>query len=100
MITESPVKIWRSQKKIIEHLGKKGIVESYTIINVPPLGFETQAPYAVVLVRMGKKRLIGQLVDYEFSDLKIGVRVGAVLRRIKEPSREGVIPYGIKFRPV
>lgn len=100
MITNSPVKIWRTQKKIAKHLGKEGIVESYTIVNVPPLGFENQAPYPIVLVAIGKEKLIGQLVDYEATDVRIGRKVEVVLRRVKEPSREGIIPYGIKFKPV
>lgn len=100
MITNSPVKIWRTQKKIAKHLGKEGIIESYTIIKVPPLGFENLAPYPVVLVALNKEKLIGQLVDYEKEDIRIGRKVEVVLRRVKQPSKEGIIPYGIKFKPV
>lgn len=100
MITQSPVKIWRNQKKIAKSLGKIGVVESFTYIRVPPVGFEAQAPYPVVLVSIDREKLIGQLVDYEINQLKTGQKVKAVLRRIKESGKEGVIPYGIKFKPL
>lgn len=100
MNIQSPVKIWRTQKKIIKNLGKRGVIKSFTIIHVPPLGFEAQAPYPVVLVSLTGKTMVGQLVDYEQHHLKIDQKIEAVLRRIKEPSSEGVIPYGIKFRPI
>lgn len=96
----SPVKIWRNQKHIREHLGKVGEIVTYTFIRVPPDNFEAHAPYPVVLVKLPDRNLMGQLVDFEPSDLKVGQKVKAVLRRVREPDAEGVIPYGIKFTPV
>ncbi len=100
MMLDSPVKIWRTQKKISQHLGKKGVIVSFTLIRVPPLGFENQAPYPVVLVDLGKEKLIGQLVDWQWSDLRLGRQVEVVLRRVKSASQEAVIPYGFKFKPL
>ena len=101
MIINSPVKIWRKQKEISSLLGKRGKILSYTIIRVPPLGFERQAPYSVILVDLGKgEKRVGQLVDYKESDLKIGRVVEVVYRRIKEQDFEGVIQYGVKFKPI
>lgn len=101
MINNSPVKVWRKQKEINSLLGKRGIILSYTIIRMPPLGFERQAPYPVVLVEFKDGiRKVGQLVSYEEEDLKIGREVVVVYRMIKEPDTEGVIQYGVKFRPV
>lgn len=99
-MTISPVKIWRNQKNIAKILGKTGIIESYTTIYVPPSGFEGQAPYAVVLVNLGNSKMVAQLVDFEKEDLTMGRKVIAVLRRVKDSGKEGVIPYGIKFRPI
>lgn len=99
-MTTSPVKIWRNQPKTRHFLGKVGVVETFTIIRVPPAGFEPQAPYPVVLVNLGKEKMIGQLVDYIQDHLVIGQKVQAVLRRIKNPDNEGLIPYGIKFKPI
>lgn len=97
----SPVKIWRNQKKIKKLLGKKGEIVSWTKILVPPAGFESQAPYVVVIVRLAPDRCYtAQLVNWEEKDLTTGREVRVVLRRTKEPGNEGVIPYGVKFKPI
>ncbi len=97
----SPVKIWRHQKKVAFLLDQEGKIISWTLIRVPPLGYEQEAPYPVVLVKLlNGEKIIGQLVDWQKKDLKIGKKVGAVYRRISKPDSEGVIPYGIKFKPV
>lgn len=96
----SPVKIWRNQKKIRSILGLTGKIISFTRIFVPPSGFESQAPYVVVIASLENKRnFTGQLVDFEEKNLKIGQKVTAVLRRTKDPGEEGIIPYGVKFKP-
>lgn len=94
----SPVKIWRNQKKIREVLGEEGSILSYSLIRVPPAGFEDQAPYFVVLVKLPNRKYVGQLVDCKAEEVQIGKKVKAILRRVRRPSEEGIIPYGIKFR--
>lgn len=94
----SPVKIWRNQKKIASLIGKKGIIESFTTIYVPPHGFENQAPYIVALARFGKDKITAQITDSNRGDVQIGKRVVVILRKIKNTDREGVIPYGAKFK--
>ncbi|HCM37444.1 MAG: Protein AcaC [Candidatus Gottesmanbacteria bacterium GW2011_GWB1_43_11] len=96
----SPVKLWRNQKYTRELLGKSGKVVSFTVIRVPPAGFESQAPYPVVLVDLGGRLQIGQLVDVQAHQIRTGLRVRAVIRRVRQPDPEGVIPYGVKFKPV
>jgi len=97
----SPVKIWRNQKKVRALLGIEGKVISFTKIHVPPAGFIDQAPYVVALVKLKNgKGVVAQLVDYEDKHLNIGQKVKTVLRRTRDAGEEGVIPYGIKFKPV
>lgn len=97
----SPVKIWRNQKKIHKILGLKGVIISFTKVHVPPEGFASQAPYVVVVAKLSKGfNFTAQLVDYDEVDLKTGQKVKTVLRRISEAGEEGVIPYGIKFKPI
>ena len=96
----SPVKIWRNQSKIRSLLEKRGRIVSFTTVRVPPAGFEDQAPYSVVLVKLDDQCVVGQLVDYEAHELRIGQNVVAVLRRVKTPGKEGIIPYGVKFKPI
>jgi uncharacterized OB-fold protein len=97
----SPVKIWRNQKKTTDLLGKIGEIISWTLVRVPPAGFESQAPYPVAIVelKMGG-RIIAQLVDYEEKDLKYGRKVTTVIRKTSQPEDNEIIPYGIKVKPI
>lgn len=98
---ESPVKIWRNQKNVAALLGKTGKVISWTIIRVPPGEFMNQAPYPVVLVELdGGSRIEAQLVDWQPEQLAFGTPVRTVIRRVTHPDPDGVIPYGIKVKPV
>lgn len=97
----SPVKIWRNQKKLQNILGLGGKIISYTKVFLPPVGFESQAPYVVVVVKLENKvNYTAQLVDWHEDNLCAGQKVMAVLRRTRDPGEEGVIPYGIKFKPI
>lgn len=97
----SPVKIWRRQKEIRKMLGKKGRILAWTNIHTAGADFKKYAPYPVVLVEFeNKERVYGQLVDWEKKDLGIGRKVISVLRKVRMPSKEGIITYGIKFKPV
>lgn len=97
----SPVKIWRNQKKIRALLGREGSIITWTKIYVPPEGFESQAPYVVAIVELAdKSHCTAQLVDFEQKHLAIGQKVRTILRKTRNPGSEGVIPYGIKFKPI
>lgn len=97
----SPVKIWRRQKRIRELLGKKGKVIAWTKIYVAGTDFNQQTPYFVVLVEFENgKRALGQLVDFEEKEIKTGMRVISVLRKVRKVGSEDVIAYGIKFKKI
>lgn len=108
----SPVKIWRNQKHVTARLGKTGTIVAWTVIRVPPAGFSDQAPYPVVLVKLTDgTHMTAQLVDPPATlseamragwtkDPLIGVSVITVVRRIMKPNTDGVIPYGIKVKPL
>lgn len=94
-------KIWREQKKYKKYLGKTGKILSWSIIRVAPAEFENFTPYPVAIVKLDSgEKLTGQIVDWEKNDLKTGQKVEVVIRRLKEPAKEEVIEYGIKFKPV
>lgn len=60
-----------------------------------------QAPYPVVLVELEDgKRIEAQLVDWSDKDLGFGAKVQTVIRRVMHPDPDGVIPYGIKVKPI
>lgn len=97
----SPVKIWRRQKEIRKILGKKGKILSWTKIYVASADFKKIAPYPVVMVQLDDgKKAVGQLVDYKDEVLKTGMPVISILRKVRRADEEGVIPYGIKFKPL
>ncbi len=78
-----------------------GKIYSYTIIHDPPTGFKDLAPYAIALVRLDEGPLVlSQIVDVDFEQLKIGLSVQVVFRRIGEAGRTGVLRYAYKFRPL
>lgn len=97
----SPIKIWRRQKEIRKILGKKGKILTWTKIHAAGSDFKKYAPYPIALVEFeDKEKAYGQLVNLEKEDLKIGREVMAILRKVREPSKEGVIAYGVKFKPL
>lgn len=97
----TPVKIQRNQKTTSALIGRKGKIITWTTIRVPSKIFSSQAPYPVVIVKLETGvQVIGQLVDWNQSDLKNGREVIAVLRRANTEDSEGIIHYAIKFKPL
>lgn len=97
---QSPVKIWRNQKKISSLRGEIGVIVSWTIIRVPPSGFSSQAPYPVAHIKLNNTNIVCQLVDWNEKHLRIGQKVILVIRRVIESPGDGVIPYGVKAKPI
>ena len=82
-------------------IGKLGTVISWTIIRVPPADFGYQAPYPVALVRLDDgESICSQIVDCDTSQLVIGLRVITIVRRTIQSETDGIIPYGIKVKPI
>lgn len=91
----------RKGQLIEKQMPRTGKVYSYTKVFVPPSGFETQVPYYLALVKLDNGvTLLSQLVDVEDAEIKIGLEVKAVFRKIFEDGHEGVIAYGFKFTPM
>ena len=94
---KNPVKIWREKKYRLTD-GNPGKLVSYATIHVPPAGFEAQTPYHVGLVKLKDGSLImTQIVNA--NKLKIGQKMKAILRILNPQEKEGVIHYGLKFKP-
>lgn len=97
----TPVKIWRRTEGVAQLIGKRGTIESFTIIRVAPTGFSQHTPFPVVLIKLASgKKLMGQLVDFQELDFVPGRKVIAVLRRLRTEGKKDVISYVIKFRPL
>ena len=88
------------EKMVPFQLSGEGEVLSYTVVHEPAEGFEMQVPYVVALVRTVEGPVLtGQVVEVEPSEVKIGLKVRATFRKLREEGKAGVIHYGYKFAP-
>ncbi len=62
------------QFKEFEFTGK-GTIRTYTIIRVPPLGFENQVPYSLAVVRLEEGINVTARITGPHEELKIGAPV-------------------------
>ena len=82
-------------------LPRTGTLITYTYITNPPKEFSSYGSYPIGLIKLDDGTLIiAQLTDVELEELKEGIRVEAVFRKMFEEGDSGLIYYGIKFRPV
>ncbi len=78
----------------------EGEVVSYTVVHTAPPEFEMQVPYALAVIKLREgPQLLAQIVDLDPGQVRIGLQVRAVFRKIGSGGDEGVIQYGYKFRP-
>lgn len=79
-------------------LPRKGKVLTYTVVRVPPAGFEEQLPLPIALVELDNGiRIMVQIGDIENpADLRVGMPVRLEFRRISSDGEAGVICYGHK----
>jgi len=81
-------------------LAGEGAVETFTVIHVPPAGFEDQSPYAVAIVKLDDGvRITCQLVDCDTAGIQPGMRVRTEFRKVQEDGHAGMIMYGYKAVP-
>lgn len=88
----------RSHQLEAHLLSGRGTVYSYAQVGQPPAGFS--GPYVVAMVLLEEGiRITAQLTDVEPDEVKIGMRVEMVVRKIREYGTQGYLVYGYKFRP-
>jgi uncharacterized protein len=81
-------------------LSGEGTLYSYTVVYQAPAGFDEQVPYAVGLVDLvDGPRLTAMLSDIDLDELRIGMPVEMVVRKLRDDGEKGTIQYGYKFRP-
>lgn len=74
---------------------------TYTIVRNPPKWFEKVPPYVIGIVKLDDGTMVtSQITDIEPEDVKVGMAVEAVFRKVMEDGDSGIIEYAIKFRPV
>jgi len=78
-----------------------GEVYSYSTLSQGPAGYREYEPYTVALVKLEEGPLLtAQLTDVDPEDVRIGMPVEMVTRKLTEDGENGLIVYGYKFRPV
>jgi uncharacterized OB-fold protein len=81
-------------------LSGDGEVVTFTVVHEAAEGFEMQVPYVLAIVRTEEGPfLTGQIVDVDPTDVKVGFKVRATFRKLREEGKAGVIHYGYKFAP-
>lgn len=76
----------------------KGELYSFSEVFISPDGF--QGPYALGLVKLDEGvTVLAQITDADPEDLRIGMRLEMVVRKVTEGGQDGAIVYGYKFRP-
>jgi len=81
-------------------LPKEGKLLTYTVIYATPEGFRDQSPLLIGLIELPNgAKVISQLTDVDVEDVKVGMKLEAVLRRVQVDREEGLIYYALKFRP-
>ena len=82
------------------NLSGRGELVSFTIIRVAPQGFGDLVPYAVGIIKLDEGiQVMGQIVDVNPEELKIGEKLVTQFRRMNEEGKTGMILYGYKFVP-
>ncbi len=82
-------------------LSGDGTIFSYTVVHDAAEGFEMQVPYVLALVKTVEGPLLtGQVVDVDPREVRIGMKVRAVFRKLRAEGAAGVIHYGYKFARV
>jgi len=77
-----------------------GKLHTYTVIHTPPSEFKDQSPYIVGIVELEEgPKVTTQIVECDPENVKIGMPVKSVFRKIKAEGEGGVIQYGYKFVP-
>jgi uncharacterized OB-fold protein len=90
-----------SRELVDVELPRTGTVETYTVIHSVMEGFRDRAPHVLALVRPDDgTRVLAPLTDIDPGEARTGMRVEAVLRRIRVDGDTGLIGYGLSFRPL
>ena len=90
----------RGDKLATKILSPRGKILSWSVIYAPPSGFSSLTPYVIALVKLGDgPTIFTQITDCVEKDLRVGLPVEAVFRKLRSAGSEGIIQYGLKFRP-
>lgn len=96
----STIANWRESKKLYSLLGYIGTIISLTRINSSDSSLKSPTQFFVALAKMENNiNLLLPLVS-ESENPKIGDKIIIVLRRVKTPTKTGIIEYGLKLKKI
>jgi uncharacterized OB-fold protein len=77
-----------------------GTVITYSVIHTASEQYEALTPYVIAIVKLDEGPQITTQIVCRPDDVKIGMKVKSVFRRIASDGASGIIHYGTKFVPV
>ena len=90
----------RRHGKISGHqFSGKGTVVTYTVIQTAPDQFSSPGPYVLAIIRLDEGPQMTSQIVCDPADIRIGMRVKSIFRRIAADGESGIIHYGTKFVP-
>jgi uncharacterized OB-fold protein len=86
----------------VELINEKARLLTWTVIYSVMEGFEARRPLIIGILETveNRARILAPLTDVLPSELKPGMLMEPVIRRIREEGETGLVYYGIAFRPV
>lgn len=76
----------------------EGKLITWSIVHGAPKGYKEYAPYIIGIVKLkNNERITTQIVNVKKSQLKYGLKLKAVFRKIYQDGDKGIIDYGLKF---
>lgn len=86
----------------INLVNEKARLLTWTLIYNPPSGYEHYKPLVIGIVETleTKTKVLTRLTDVQPEELKEGLLMEPVLRKISENGEHGIIHYAIAYRPI
>ncbi len=90
-----------SSKNIEEYkLARTGKILHFTQVTQPAQETIMYSPFIIGLIELDDGiKVTGQIVDYNYDDVKEGMKVRMIFRVLSIDKEEGLIKYGYKFVP-
>jgi len=77
-----------------------GTIVTYSVIHTASEQYEALTPYVIAIVKLDEGPQITTQIVCRPDQVKIGMKVKSVFRRIATDGKSGIIHYGTKFVPL
>ena len=78
----------------------RGTIVTYSVIHTASEQYEALTPYVIAIVKLDEGPQITTQIVCRPDQVKIGMKVKSVFRKIATDGESGIIHYGTKFVPV